>query len=66
MVAGHGCGDSRERIPERIAEQIVETEMSLEAVLASAVASKNSSAQVTTDREVSVKTLEEESMVLPV
>ena len=34
-TAEHGCGDSRERIPERIDEQIVETEMSLEAVLAS-------------------------------
>ena len=38
--------------------------MSLEAVLASAAVSKNSWAQVTADREVSVKILAEESMVL--
>ena len=69
MVAENGCGDSRERIPERIDEPIVDlslkTEMSLKAVLASAAASKNSWAQVTTDREDSVKTLAEESMELP-
>ena len=64
MVAEHGCGDSRERIAERIDEQIVETAMSLEAVLAYAAASKNSWAQVITDREVSLKTLAEELMVL--
>ena len=68
MVAEHGCGDPRERIPERIDEQIVDlslkTEMSLEAVLASIAASKNSWAQVTTDRKVSMATLAEEPMVL--
>ena len=68
MVAEHGCGDSWERVRERIDEQIVDlslkTEMSLEAVLASAATSKNSWVQVTTDREVFVKTLAEESMVL--
>ena len=46
----------QECIPERIDEPIVDlslkTEVSLEAVLASAAASKNSWAQVTTDREV--------------
>ena len=57
-----------ERIPERVDEHIVDvslkTEMSLEAVLAAVAASKNSWAQVTTDRKVSVATLAEESMVL--
>ena len=68
MVAEHDCGDPRERIPERIDKEIVDfslkTEMSLEAVLASIAASKNSWAQVTTDRKVSVATLAEEPMVL--
>ena len=53
-----------ERIDEQIVDLSLKTEISLEAVLASAAASKNSWAQVTTDREVSVKTLEEESTEL--